>query len=247
MFSDKEFYKVNREERHFGFLLIASIIYDNDFREYFFDCINKCIEKKFFLDKNNYDVYSEAALFRDYWKDLDKDNNYSEKLNRQRKIIELFLEHFCIDKSVIDKNRELFEKKKGKQELRFPGKWLKKTIKSVQEKENINNNELFRIRWACNAKPDLLILSKNFGLLIELKIESKLGKNDSGYDQKKTQSDILNLAKFTIPCFKNMHLERKTLEKNDNGFITWKEIKEKFNDELVKKYMKHIPAEPIIS
>jgi hypothetical protein len=49
MFNDKKYFEVNREERHFGNLLISSIIYDDTFRDYFFDLINKKINQINFL------------------------------------------------------------------------------------------------------------------------------------------------------------------------------------------------------
>jgi hypothetical protein len=40
MFNDKEYFEVNREERHFGNLLISSIIFDDNFRNYLFNIVN---------------------------------------------------------------------------------------------------------------------------------------------------------------------------------------------------------------
>jgi len=54
MFNDKKFYEVNREERHFGFLLIASIIYDADFRMRFFELANEKVGQKSYLDDNDF-------------------------------------------------------------------------------------------------------------------------------------------------------------------------------------------------
>jgi len=261
MFSDKEFYLVNREERHFGFMLISSIVYDKEFREYFFNLINHRLYTADFvnpevgvpkiLNNEDYDIYSEVALFRDYWNDLGDHNKYTQELHFKRKcIIEIFLECFGLDKSLVDKYSMFWTGKVGESKLWFPGKWSIGSINLLQSEEAIKNREILRIRWACNAKPDLLILSKNSGILIELKVESGIGEGDLGYNQEETQIDIMNLAKATIPIFKNIEFKRLMLEKKRNSVLsieglknklTWDEIMPKFNNELVKKHMLNMP------
>jgi len=242
MFSEEEFYIVNREERHFGFLLFSSIIYDNVFREYFFSLINncKCINNINFFDSGNFDIYSEVTLFRDYWYDLANSKNHTKEffLQRSSKIIMKFFECFDIDGSIIDKD-DMFWTDKKRKKLRFPGKWGEESINLLQNKEKIIDNRLMKISWACNAKPDLLIIQKKSALLIELKLESAIAKKKSGYDQLKTQKDIINLAKLTIPYFSNLDFRQITLAKQD-GDIGWDNIKDKFHNELVTKYMSKI-------
>jgi len=246
MFAEKEFYMVNREERHFGFLLFSSIIYDQSFREYFFNLINERLCDGKFVNADDYDIYSEVALFRDYWDDLGDPNNYTKELDlKRRKIIEEFLQldkNNKIDISIIDKYDMFWTDVRGKSKLRFPGQWRVESINSLQKEEKINNRQLIRIKWACNAKPDLLIISKKSALFIELKLESGFVRKKTGYDQQKTQKDIINLAKMTIPYFSNsdFNFNQIILDKH-NGKIRWDDIKNIFKNDLVEKHMLNIP------
>jgi hypothetical protein len=242
MFAKKEFYKVNREERHFGFLLMASIIFDDGFRKFFFELVNESINKKSFLDNNDFDIYSEVAIFRDFWNDLGDYENYTQELHSQRReIIEIFLEHFNINKNIIDNYSLFWTGRIGESKLWFPGRWPVPSINIIQREENLTDRQLLRLRWACNAKPDVMILSKNSGLLIELKVESELGANNHGYDQQETQFDILKLIGKTIPMFRDIKFERIMITNDEKDIISWKKIKNHFNNDLVKRHMINMP------
>jgi hypothetical protein len=242
MFAEKEFYRVNREERHFGFLLMASIIYDNDFRKYFFELINENMDQGVFFDYNDFDVYSEVAIFRDYWNDLGDYENYTQELHLQRKkIIEIFLDHFNIDKKIIENYSMFWTGRIGDSKLWFPGRWPVPNINIIQREENLTDRQLLRLRWACNAKPDVMIISKKSGLFIELKMESELGASNYGYNQEETQFDILDLVGKTVPKFMDIKFRRIMLTKKESDFITWNKIKNHFNNDLVKRHMSNIP------
>ena len=60
-----KFYKMNREERHFGFLFMTSIICNPKFRKRIFEHLNNQLHPNLTLDPNDFDVYAEVALFRD--------------------------------------------------------------------------------------------------------------------------------------------------------------------------------------
>jgi hypothetical protein len=242
MFSKKEFYKVNREERHFGFLLMASIIFDDDFRKYFFELINESISQESFLDNNDFDIYSEVAIFRDYWNDLGDYEKYTQELHSQRKkIIEIFLEHFNINRNIIYNYSLFWTGRIGESKLWFPGRWPVPNINTIQREENLTDRQLLRLRWACNAKPDVMIISKKSGLFIELKVESELGANNYGYDQQETQFDILKLVCKTVPIFKETNFKRIMITKDENNLFSWKKIKNHFNNDLIKKHMINMP------
>ena len=244
MFNDKQYFEVNREERHFGFLLIASIVYDDNFRKHFFQLINDRIGQKSFLDRDDFDIYGEVAIFRDYWYDLggfDADASVKENNAKRRAIIEIFLGYFGMDKTIIDKYPVFWTGEIGKSKLWFPGKWSIEGIKNTQKQENLENKELLRLRWACNAKPDVMIISKKSLLFIELKVESGMGTNSLGYNQEETQNDILKLAQLTVPYFAGFDFKRIALTKGEDGLINWNEIKNKFTNELVIKHIEHIP------
>jgi hypothetical protein len=256
MFSEKEYCEVNREERHFGNLFISSLIYDDGYKNFFKDLINKKIKSHDYL-QDSFDLYSETAILRDYWFDLgDYKNIAFDVLNiNRRKIINIFLGHFGIGEKIINENQIFWSSKMKNSYLLFPGKWTEnKNIKILQKIERINeipNNNLCRIGWAFNAKPDLLIISNKNCILIELKIESGFGKNDFGYYQPQTQQDITELIKISIPYFKNMNFKKILISKefqDENEYfdcnILWTDLLEdlnNFNNELIKKHFRNIP------
>lgn len=245
MFNKKEYFEVNREERHFENLLMSSIIYDEIFRQHFFTLINEKLEKDSYLC-GSFDIYSEVAILRDYWHDLSANNKQSCELsNEYRRIICLCFENFGLCESLLDKY-PLF---KTNNQLCFPGKWtitkrykedllLIETLKDIQNDNFIKDNKLCRIKWAFNAKPDLLIISNHNCVIIELKLESRIGTNSNGYNQIETQTDVACLMKKTIPIFGDMNIEHILItKKGGKSNISWQEvlsIKDKISNELVK-------------
>ena len=254
MFNDKEYFEVNREERHFGNLLISSLIYNSKYREYFFGLVNKKIGSPDFL-RDPFDIYSETAILRDYWNDLGDAQKWTQELfNRRREIIDSCLDCFKIDKSIIDKEeyKEIFWTNKKK--LCSPGKWTEKNngklkkLKDIQRKYGISESEnyLCRIGWAFNAKPDILIISGENCIIIELKLESGIGRTDDGYNQIQTQQDIIDLCKITAPFFSNKTFKRILLTKEaSNNDLSWSEALSDlsfFSNDIIKKHFKNIVA-----
>ena len=123
----------------------------------------------------------------------------------------------------------------------FREDWDFEDIEIIHKEENLNNREFLRLRWACNAKPDVMIISRKHGLFIELKVESGIGTNKFGYNQEETQSDILELLPLTVPCFSDMDFRKIILSKGEKSNITWSEIKDKLTNELALKHLKNMP------
>jgi hypothetical protein len=243
MFSDKKFYEVNREERHYGFLPLSSLIYDQKFLSSFIKLIQ---EKNIidFTDSKDLDIYAEVALFRDYWFDLGDHKKYTNELHKSRfEIVKSVLNIMNINSEIIEQYDFFWTGKIGESKLWYPGRWEIEKMKDAEQNENINNFELLRIRWAFNAKPDILIKSSKQALFIELKIESGIGENQEGYDQEQTQKDIILFAKEIIPEFLGNKVERLLISQNEPNSIKWLEFESFFNNELVKKYMSFIPKQ----
>jgi len=244
MFTDKKFFEINREERNYGFLLLSSLIYEENFRREFLAILKK---KSHHLSEiieisAPIDIYAEVALFRDYWFDFGDQKNYTPELHQSRlTTISEILESFSINSNIIENNDLFWTGKIGESKLWYPGRWEIAKIHKVQKQENLINNELLRIRWASNAKPDILITSNNWAAFIELKIESGIGENQYGYNQRKTLLDIITIAKKTIPSFHNLHIDSFIISKNKPNSIKWTDFIEAIGHDLVKKYMKYIP------
>jgi hypothetical protein len=242
LFNDKEYFKVNRAERHFGNLLKACIIYDEYFRKDFFNLVNDLTERDFLGDE--FDIYSEFAILRDYWKDLRKTPPKIKE--RQRTIIDSLFKKFDIDKTIIDKEPSLFLTK-GKGRLLFPGSWNETELKRIEEDHSMKENELCRIKWAFNAKPDLLIISNDNCLMIEIKLESAV---DEG--QLKTQEDLMKFMQLSIPYLVNKNFKHLFIMKDKNikgDDIPWSKIIELIvnsnkSNEMVKKHFENSPLFP---
>jgi hypothetical protein len=164
---------------------------------------------------------------------------------KRRNVINTIFDYFNIDNGIIDEEPIFLTNTKEVRKLQSPGKWTENknvsVLKNIQVKYNIPNNNLFRIGWAFNAKPDLLIISGDNCLIMEFKIESKVGKNDYGYNQYDTQYDIIELIKLTVPFFKNKNFEiiRITKEKDAKNII-WSEFLDEVGNNIVKKHFTKI-------
>lgn len=181
MFSEKDYFEINREERHLALLLAASIIYEKDFRNSFFNKVNKKIGID--LHDDMFDLYFEVALFRDYW----------HECTEHEKFIRHLLRTFKINVSNVD-HPVFWSKAKGYGRVCFPGQWQDGRIEQHSEKKT-----LYKIKWLFNAKPDLFIVSKDYGVFIELKLESPFGDYDK-YSQVDTLYDIANNITKLVPC-----------------------------------------------
>ena len=243
MFSQKKFYEVNREERNYGFLLFSSLIYDKKFYEDFMKLLkNKGVID--FFEEKEIDIYAEVALFRDYWFDLGDHKKYTNELHQLRlDVIKRILSIMNINSDIIDQYDLFWTGKIGESKLWYPGRWEISKMKDAEQNENITNHEILRIRWAFNAKPDILLKSSSKALFIELKVESGIGENQEGYNQEQTQNDIMKYVQEIIPEFSNNKIERLVISQNEPGSIKWSEFEFYYNNDLVKKYMSNIPKQ----
>lgn len=243
MFDNSLFYTVNREERHFGFLLFASVLYDINFRESFVLKVNELLNCEGLLKGADLDIYAEVALFRDYWNSFGAHKKYSIELHNKRlEAVQLLLKQFNLNLDLIEKYDCFWTKEVGQSKLWYPGKWNIDKMKAIQIRENITENKLLRIRWACNAKPDIMLVSNNNVVFVELKVESGLGDNSEGYDQKQTQLDIIDLAKISIPFISSAdHVERIMIVQRGEGLL-WSDLISEISNPLVKKHFEYIPS-----
>jgi len=174
MFIDKPYFKVNREERFYCFLLCHSLLMSEIVREGFTNLINHKIGK--ILDVRDLEVYIEAAVLRDFWYDLGNPKKYDDKTHSRRQELLLYLlkKFVNLPKTVIDINDNDYDflwTKKSPKKLWNPGHWNETCIKNNKagiEKEQVD--KLCKIKWAFNAKPDIMLVSNNHVVLIEAKL-----------------------------------------------------------------------------
>jgi hypothetical protein len=179
MFNPKPYHTINREERHFGSLFTSALIYDEDFRRAVFFRLGKATHAD--LDPQNFEVYTEVAALRDYWFDLGDSKIYSKETHEDRRtVLNIILKDRGYSPDLIDKEPVFWTLGKistGK--LWCPSEWQIRDLTHIEKEKN----DLVKIRWCFNAKPDLLIVSGKSCVFLELKVESGAGSNEHGYDQ----------------------------------------------------------------
>jgi hypothetical protein len=222
MFPDSPYYRVNREERHFGFLFMSALALNLDARREIVTYINSTIGGK--IDPAQIDVYAEVSLFRDYWRALGDPVNYSSETHSLRlQIFSQMLEAMNVDPTILEFDPVFWTGRPGESKLYYPGKWHKDKIDSAEKVHGLKNKELWRLRWSCNAKPDVMIEDPENVVFIEIKVESGFGRSDNGYSQVQTQQDILRIGKKLIPSMAAKRTALTTLTLDGKGLV-WSEI-----------------------
>jgi hypothetical protein len=243
-------YEINREERHFGFLFLTAVISCPEFRKDMFTDLASRASLP--LDPMDFDIYAEVAIFRDYWNKLGDHNKYTAELHSRRlAALREILGALTVDPSLIDECDMFWTGPIGDSKLWYPGKWPEANIQDIEIKRGIPDKRLWRCRWLCNAKPDVMIHSGNSVLFIEVKVESGMGASDNGYHQEQTQHDIITAGKRLIDWMKNSHVARLTLTQHENPLgITWDQVIDVYEKtrarpdagtEMIARHLKHMP------
>lgn len=222
-------FEINREERHFGFLLLAALISNSGFRRAIFHTINS--QFSISLNDQEFDIYAEVAIFRDYWESLNRKCEDAEALTQgKRKIVCGILESMALDQSMVDRESLFWTGATGESKIRFPGKWLGAKINEVESQNNIRPLELWRCKWLCNAKPDIMIESGDDILFIEVKVESGMAISSKGYRQEQTQEDIIKAGRRVIPWMNRPRINRIDLTHTAQAKgILWSRVIDEYN------------------
>jgi len=219
--SDLSLYKINREERHSGFLFISELLNNDLFRNKIFSLLKERCGTKL-LDSSNFDLYAEVSSLRDYWYNLgDPQLEYSKVHDQRLQLLIQLLYHIGYDKTYLENDLFWTTSNKNNRKLWSPSQWSIEKLKNIEKEKN----DLVKIRWAFRAKPDLMIDCPECFMFIEFKVVSSEGKNYFGYKQNDIQDLIGDLMKKLIPVFKNKQFTRISLEliKNGNN-ISWSEV-----------------------
>ena len=228
-----------------GFLFMAALATASETRNRLVEYINSVIAID--LDPDRIDVYAEVCLFRDYWRALGDPAGYSHETHDARlQIFRAMLDEMGLDPGLIDTEPVFWTGRPGESKLFYPGKWSKDKINSAENAHGLVKKELWRIRWACNAKPDVMIEDPDNIVFIEIKVESGFGSSENGYDQIQTQRDILRLGAAVIPALSQKRTELTTLTV-DGDELMWSEIARIVGEagsrvyEMVSRHLKAMP------
>lgn len=212
--------KVNREERFYCMLLAHCLLSNPAARQGFSKVVESTTKLgRVFSESPDFAVYIEVAALRDFWRELGNPGKWNGGLEDKRlTFLRRSLEWAntlngqdeegfgTVPDELLEKRSEspFWTESKRERKLWSPARWSMKRLKAYPLSEHCVGR-LMRLRWAFNAKPDILVLEGRTGLLIEAKVESAGGANQEGYDQIQTQLDILGLWK---------HLELPGLDGN---------------------------------
>jgi len=202
MFPDAAYYQVNREERHFGFLFMSALALNLDTRRELVAYINSTIGGT--IDPTQIDVYAEVCLFRDHWRALGDPTKYSSGTHSRRlQIFSRMLEAMELDPAMLESEPVFWTGRPGESKLFYPGKWHKDKINNAEKAHGLRAKELWRLRWACNAKPDVMIEDPENVVFVEIKVESDFGKSDNGYSQAQRDMKCFSIC---TPSFRQLCL-----------------------------------------
>jgi hypothetical protein len=223
MFNDRPYYTVNREERYFGFLFGSALIHNQEFAKEIFSKYNDLIGSK--LEYLNFEIFFEVAALRDFWFYLGDNKVYnSETHDKRRKVLDTILQIKGYDAGLIDRERVFWTNGNiGTGKLWSPSEWNIADLKRIER----NENDLSSVRWSFNAKPDVLLISNNAAVFIEIKVESCGGRSDYAYDQLKIQKEISIWMKRLIPEFRERTFFNTSLTLNnelETKGLTWNDI-----------------------
>lgn len=220
-FNKEQYFKINREERFFCFLVCHAILSSEGFRKGFLKLIDR--KRDVNLDPNSVEIYPEAAVLRDYWHDLGNPTTYDEKTGKKRRsiLVSLLSNYVDLPGSIVDENSFFWTEKK---KLWSPGHWDLESI-NVAGFKKYQAEMLRDIKWAFNCKPDIMLVSNGTIILFEAKVESKIGRSNLGYDQFKIQELVGRLVKNLVPIYENSHFLNMLIKNQaDKDDISWQEL-----------------------
>lgn len=229
--------EINREERFYCFLVCHAILSSGGFRKGFLNLIEGKYNVN--LDQNGIEIYPEAAVLRDYWHNLGNPKKYDKKTNERRRSLlgYLLINYVNLPESTIDENR-FFWTNYGKpnNKLWSPGHWDLKSINGNGFKEG-QIKKLYDIKYAFNCKPDIMLVSNDTIILFEAKVESKIGRNNQGYDQYETQIFLGKLLKDLVPIYNNgTFLNILINHESNKENISWEELVCIMNDSDIDQF-----------
>ena len=180
------------------------------------------------LDPERMEIFLEAAALRDYWNKLGDSKKYEKDThNKRRQVLNSIVKNKGYNANVIDEYSFFWTNgiNGNNTKLWSPGHWNSSAI----EKSPLT--DLIKVKWAFNAKPDIMIITNSSAILIEGKLESPEGKySGTGQGQEETQRLIAHLLKELVPAFSqiefhNMLLALRSPKKEKWPLsITWEDV-----------------------
>ncbi|HEV8325531.1 MAG TPA: hypothetical protein VG389_28240 [Myxococcota bacterium] len=213
MFNDKPYEAVNREERFYCALFAHALLSSAAVRRAFSDLVTRRCGLA--LGTSDLRVFLEAAALRDYWNDLGDPREYSDATHtRRREVLRALLRVVGLDEDLPDEHDFFWTAgaRKPGSKVWSPGRWNLPT-NGGSDLPGSTRDTLRQLKWAFNAKPDILLASSDAVLLVEAKVESGEGVYDDSDEGRQfaTQRLIASVLVRMVPAFYAMQIRTATL------------------------------------
>ncbi|MGX9967099.1 hypothetical protein ACVFYP_27500 [Roseomonas sp. F4] len=155
------------------------------------------------------EVFVEPAPFRDVWKSL-SDAERWPLVQRLLHWVDPTVDTAQIA-SMFDEVRDL---------LRSPASWSTDEMRAASPLVE-------RLRFMFLARPDLLVITTECALWVELKVESSTPSRRQGYWQPETQRHIAEAARLIVPELANLRPLNVMIQREPNTehlHLTWQQI-----------------------
>lgn len=217
MFNSEPYEVVNREERFYCALFGHALLSSAATRASFSQLVKK--QLGLMLSPENMRVFLEVAVLRDYWNNLGDPRAYSDVTHdRRREVLNELLVIGKVPPELIDRHDFFWTagiprpESGPRSKLWSPGRWdiSKKNSRGLPDRELEN---LLRLKWAFNAKPDMLLVSGATAIMLEAKLESGEGVYDKSEGGKQTdiQKFIAEILTELVPVFRGTKIQTCTL------------------------------------
>jgi hypothetical protein len=225
----QSFLETNREERFFCAVLLHVVLTPSPSQVRVLSVLGEAAGTR--LDPDDVECYVEVAA----WHALGDHKKWSQILYEARRDLLLALVRSpsaCAYAGTVDEFEELLQANSlfwtggPGTKLVSPGRWPLGAIGSVSTEVLGGAKNLRALKWAWNSKPDLLLLSRRAGVLIEAKAASGFGGNSqTGFDQQRVQQLIAELFPIVTQGLVDEPLRRITLtNKATQASVTWREL-----------------------
>jgi hypothetical protein len=216
MFNDRPYAEINREERFFCSLLAHALLATDVVRRRFLELLAMKTGAR--LDPEHLEVFIEAAALRDYWNDLGDPSAYSDDTHgRRRVVLDLILGELGVPAQVLDEH-PLFWTFPERKKLWSPGRWEEKALREA------GLDGLVDVKWAFNAKPDMMLASPGCVVFVEAKLESGEGRSGAGYEQFQVQKLTARLLRVLSPAYSRCTFHTTVLALRPTSGIAWSDV-----------------------
>jgi hypothetical protein len=215
MFNNKHYSQVNREGRFYCALLAHALLSSKEMREEFSRMVRN--RRRVNLSPSNFEIYIQAAVLRDYWRDLGDPNVYSDETHQKRlSVLHTILEDRGVPESAIEEH-DLFWTTAERNKVWMPGRWPEQALREA------GLEELIPVKWAFNASPDLLIVSGRYVMVVDASLDPADGVDSRQEGQQELQELIAHLIHLLVPQYRRADVVNFRLSREPSADMTWSE------------------------